>query len=219
VDSSIGILGFLMRELVSKPIVFILIEDLTATLKIEDRYVYEIAIDQAKKSVFKPEVRVFAPTQIYDSHQSAFTGEHNFIVETSFREYLIHYIPKDQVLVIHNASRPLVPKKIYDQGIKMLLQGSDAVKQQHVVVDTLKAVDENYLVLNTVDREQIKALTTPEFYWVESIKGISNEFTWFYSVGPTGKKDYIIGELESTRIRSEKDLLLVNALIQQGRLI
>jgi 2-C-methyl-D-erythritol 4-phosphate cytidylyltransferase len=112
----------------------------------------------------------------------------------------------------------LVQKKIYDQGINLLLAGADAVKQQHVVVDTLKVVDAEKIIQTTVDRDLIKALTSPEFYWVESITSVSEDFGWFYKIKVNGKIEYIVGELESTRIRTERDLLLVNALIQQGRL-
>jgi 2-C-methyl-D-erythritol 4-phosphate cytidylyltransferase len=212
-------LFILMRELSEKPLVCILIEDETALLKIQDKFVYEIAFSQAAESEFKPDIKVFVPKRIYNSNRSVFNRDYQFIVANSFREYLVDDFPLEQIFIIHNASRPLVPKKIYDQGIKMLLEGCDAVKQQHVVVDTLKAVDQDQMVLGTINRDEIQALTTPEFYWVESILSISEEFAWFYELKPGSKKDYIMGELESTRIRSEKDLLLVNALIQQGRLI
>lgn len=207
-----------MRKLVTKPIVFILIEDETALLQISNKYVYEIAVEQARQSGFLPEVKVFIPREIYDSNKIAFAGEYDFVVDESFKKYLSEYSPVGQIVIIHNASRPLVQKKIYDQGINLLLAGADAVKQQHVVVDTLKVVDAEKIIQTTVDRDLIKALTSPEFYWVESITSVSKDFGWFYKIKVNGKIEYIVGELESTRIRTERDLLLVNALIQQGRL-
>ena len=213
-----GILVFLMRKLVTKPIVFILIEDETALLQISNKYVYEIAVEQARQSGFLPEVKVFISRQIHDSNKIAFAGEYDFVVDESFKKYLSEYSHVGQIIIIHNASRPLVQKKIYDQGINLLLAGADAVKQQHVVVDTLKVVNAEKIIQTTVDRDLIKALTSPEFYWVESINGVSEDFGWFYKIKAKGKIEYIVGELESTRIRTERDLLLVNALIQQGRL-
>jgi 2-C-methyl-D-erythritol 4-phosphate cytidylyltransferase len=207
-----------MRKLVTKPIVFILIEDETALLQISNKYVYEIAVEQARQSGFLPEVKVFIPREIYDSNKIVFAGEYDFVVEESFKKHLSEYLQVGQIVVIHNASRPLVQKKIYDQGINLLLAGADAVKQQHVVVDTLKVVDTEKIIQTTVDRDLIKALTSPEFYWVESITSVSEDFGWFYKIKVNGKIEYIVGELESTRIRTERDLLLVNALIQQGRL-
>jgi 2-C-methyl-D-erythritol 4-phosphate cytidylyltransferase len=207
-----------MRKLVTKPIVFILIEDETALLQISNKYVYEIAVEQAEQSGFLPEVKVFIPREIYDSNKIDFAGEYDFVVDESFTKYLSEYSNVGQIIIIHNASRPLVQKKIYDQGINLLLAGADAVKQQHVVVDTLKVVNAEKIIQTTVDRDLIKALTSPEFYWVESINGVSEDFGWFYKIKAKGKIEYIVGELESTRIRTERDLLLVNALIQQGRL-
>ena len=213
-----GILVFLMRKLVTKPIVFILIEDETALLQISNKYVYEIAVEQAEQSGFLPEVKVFISWEIFDSNKIDFAGEYDFVVDESFTKYLSEYSNVGQIIIIHNASRPLVQKKIYDQGINLLLAGADAVKQQHVVVDTLKVVNAEKIIQTTVDRDLIKALTSPEFYWVESINGVSEDFGWFYKIKAKGKIEYIVGELESTRIRTERDLLLVNALIQQGRL-
>ncbi len=207
-----------MRDLSSRPVVYILIEDETALLQIEKKYVYEISIDQARDSEFKPEVRLFVPEDLYAKNEKQFNKDIKIEVFKDFVSYLGHIELPKQIVIFHNASRPLVPKKIYSQGIKMLLQGADAIKQQHVVVDTLKKVDQDFLVVETVDREKVKALTSPEFYWVASIVAPSEEFGWFFDIQNKQNRGFIMGELESTRIRSEKDLVLVNALIEQGRL-
>jgi 2-C-methyl-D-erythritol 4-phosphate cytidylyltransferase len=207
-----------MRELTSTPVVYILIEDETALLKIKNKFVYEISIDQARDSEFKPEVRLFVPEDLYAQNKNQFNKEVRIEVFKDFLSYLDQIDLPEQIVIFHNASRPLVPKKIYSQGIKMLLQGVDAVKQQHVVVDTLKKVDQSFLVIETVDREKVKALTSPEFYWVDSLVAPSAEFGWFFDIENNENRGFIMGELESTRIRSEKDLVLVNALIEQGRL-
>jgi len=207
-----------MRDLSSRPVVYILIEDETALLQIEKKYVYEISIDQARDSEFKPEIRLFVPENIYAKAENQFNKDIKIEVFKDFVSYLGHIELPEQIVIFHNASRPLVPKKIYSQGIKMLLQGVDAIKQLHVVVDTLKKVDQDLLVVETVDREKVKALTSPEFYWVDSIVAPSTEFGWFFDIQDKQNRGFIMGELESTRIRSEKDLVLVNALIEQGRL-
>jgi len=207
-----------MRDLVSTPVVYILIEDETALLRIGERYVYEISLDQARDSEFKTEVRLFVPEDIYAKNENQFNKDIKIEVFKDFLSYLDQIELPEQIVIFHNASRPLVPKKIYSQGIKMLLQGVDAVKQQHVVVDTLKKVDKDFLVIETVDREKVKALTSPEFYWVDSIVAPSAEFGWFFEIKDKQNREFIMGELESTRIRSEKDLVLVNALIEQKRL-
>jgi 2-C-methyl-D-erythritol 4-phosphate cytidylyltransferase len=207
-----------MRDLTSTPVVYILIEDETALLQIGKKHVYEISIDQARDSEFKPEVRLFVPEDLYAKNENQFNKDIKIEVFKDFVNYLGHIELPEQIVIFHNASRPLVPKNIYSQGIKMLLQGADAIKQRHVVVDTLKKVDQDFLVVKTVDREKVKALTSPEFYWVDSIVAPSEEFGWFFDIQNKQNRGFIMGELESTRIRSEKDLVLVNALIEQGRL-
>jgi 2-C-methyl-D-erythritol 4-phosphate cytidylyltransferase len=163
-------------------------------------------------------VRLFVPEDLYAQNKNQFNKDARIEVFKDFLSYLGHIELPEQIVIFHNASRPLVPKKIYSQGIKMLLQGVDAVKQQHVVIDTLKKVDQDFLVVETVDREKVKALTSPEFYWIDSLVAPSAEFGWFFDIEDNQNRGFIMGELESTRIRSEKDLVLVNALIEQGRL-
>jgi len=87
-----------------------------------------------------------------------------------------------------------------------------------VLVDTLKQVDEKNIIEKTVNRDLVRAITSPEFYWVDSILGISEEFGWFYSIKNSKNREFLFGELESTRVRSERDLFLIKALIEQGRL-
>lgn len=207
-----------MRELIRPPTVFILIEDQTALYQIGERRVFEIALDQAQFSEFRPVVKVLCPKSVplgdYD-----FSGKrHEVIFFEQISDILDDLRRENEIIIVHNASRPLVPRKIYNQGIKMLLQGVDAVKQMHVVVDTLKRVDQQKIVKETVDRELVKAVTSPEFYWAQSIVGVSQEVGWFYEIKNESNKEYILGELESTRIRTTKDLFLVRALIEQGRL-
>lgn len=207
-----------MRELTKPPTVFILIEDENALYSIGDKRIFEIAANQAHSSEFKPKIVVLCPNSIYQDHKFLSTTHQEIIIFEKIENVLEELPTKNEVIIIHNASRPLVPRKVYNQGIKMLLQGIDAVKQQHVVVDTLKRVDKDKIVKETVNRDFVKAVTSPEFYWADSILSLSNDFLWFYEIKDESNKEYIFGELESTRVRSKRDLFLVKALIEQGRL-
>jgi len=207
-----------MRHLTKPPKVYILIEDKTALLQIDRTFVFDIAANQAKDSEFKPEVKILCPEGIYQQEVAVLKERTDFLIFKEIKDILPGLINDEEIVIIHNASRPLVPKKIYNQGIKMLLQGVDAIKQQHVVVDTLKQVDEKNIIEKTVNRDLVKAITSPEFYWVDSISGISEEFGWFYSIINGKNREFLFGELESTRVRSERDLFLIKALIDQGRL-
>ena len=200
------------------PIVFILLEDETALYQIGEERVFEIAVKQAQFSDFKPRVKILCPTNLYSDNKLLAKIDYELLTYEKIGDFLKDLNFESEVVIFHNASRPLVPKKIYNQGVTMLLQGVDAVKQQHVVIDTLKRIDVHNIVHETVDRDLVKAVTSPEFYWVESILRPSEQFGWFYQIKNENNKKYISGELESTRIRSERDLFLVKALIEQGRL-
>ena len=207
-----------MRHLTKPPKVYILIEDKTALLQIDRTFVFDIATNQAKDSEFKPEVKVLCPEGIYQQEVAVLKERTDFLIFEELKDILPDLINDEEIVIIHNASRPLVSKKIYNHGIKMLLQGVDAIKQQHEVVDTLKQVDEKNIIEKTVNRDLVKARTSPEFYWVDSSSGSSEEFGWFYSIKNSKNREFIFGELESTRVRSERDLFLIKALIEQGRL-
>lgn len=205
-----------MRDLMSQPIVYLLIEDEATLFTIDGIYVYQIAAEQVEKSEFKPKIKLFCVQEIYEKFKNYFTQDFELITDSSLSNFIKKLSLDSQIIIFHNAARPLVPTRIYDQGIKMILQGVDAVKQQHVVIDTLKQTNDKKFILGTIDRDAVKAITTPEFYWSQNIVGPSEDFGWFYKVLNEKNKEYIFGELESTRIRSNRDLFLIKALMDQG---
>ena len=205
-----------MRDLMSQPIVYLLIEDEATLFTIDGIYVYQIAAEQVEKSEFKPKIKLFCVQEIYEKFKNYFTQDFELITDSSLSNFIKKLSLDSQIIIFHNAARPLVPTRIYDQGIKMILQGVDAVKQQHVVIDTLKQTNDKKLILGTIDRDAVKAITTPEFYWSQNIIGPSEDFGWLYKVLNEKNKEYIFGELESTRIRSNRDLFLIKALMDQG---
>ncbi|MFY9326013.1 MAG: 2-C-methyl-D-erythritol 4-phosphate cytidylyltransferase, partial [Candidatus Nanopelagicales bacterium] len=154
--------------------------------------------------------------EIYEKFKNTFTQDFELIIDISLSNFIKKLSLDSQIIIFHNAARPLVPTRIYDQGIKMLLQGVDVVKQQHVVIDTLKQTNDKKFILGTIDRDAVKAITTPEFYWTKNIVGPSEDFGWLYKVLNEKNNEYIFGELESTRIRSNRDLFLIKALMDQG---
>lgn len=204
-----------MRDLVSAPIVYLLIVDEAAVFKLDSKYVYQIAAEQVRKSEFAPKIKVFCVQKIFEKFKDNLISDFEFTVDTDLISFIKNLKIESEILIFHNTARPLVPARIYDQGIKMLLQGVDAVKQQHVVVDTLKQTNDNKFVLGTINRDSVKAITTPEFYWTENILTVSEDFGWFYKMQNESNKEYIFGELESSRIRSKRDLFLVKALLDQ----
>ncbi len=67
----------------------------------------------------------------------------------------------DAVLV-HDVARPFVPAEVIGRVIAALAAGADAVVPGVAVVDTVKRVDSSHTVTETVDRDSLRAVQTPQ---------------------------------------------------------
>ena len=72
-------------------------------------------------------------------------------------------LPDDvDVVLVHDAARPLVPADVVSAVVGAVRAGAAAVVPGLPVVDTVKRVDVDDLVLDTVDRSQLRAIQTPQ---------------------------------------------------------
>ncbi|MBU6310973.1 MAG: 2-C-methyl-D-erythritol 4-phosphate cytidylyltransferase [Actinomycetales bacterium] len=71
-------------------------------------------------------------------------------------------LPADvDVVLVHDAARPLVPPDVVDRVSAAVRGGHDAVIPTLGVVDTIKEVDEG-VVVGTLDRSRVHAVQTPQ---------------------------------------------------------
>lgn len=66
------------------------------------------------------------------------------------------------VVLVHDAARPLVPAELVAAVAAAVHAGSPAVVPGLPVVDTVKSVDDRGLVIGTVDRRPLRAIQTPQ---------------------------------------------------------
>ncbi|HET7408250.1 MAG TPA: 2-C-methyl-D-erythritol 4-phosphate cytidylyltransferase [Mycobacteriales bacterium] len=73
-------------------------------------------------------------------------------------------LPDDvDVVLVHDAARPLAPSELADSVVTAVRGGADAVVPVLPVVDTVKRVDpDTDVVLETVDRGVLRAVQTPQ---------------------------------------------------------
>lgn len=72
-------------------------------------------------------------------------------------------LPDDvDVVLVHDAARPLVPDEMVDAVTAAVRAGADAVVPAVPVTDTIKQVDPAGRVEATVDRSQLRAAQTPQ---------------------------------------------------------
>jgi 2-C-methyl-D-erythritol 4-phosphate cytidylyltransferase len=72
-------------------------------------------------------------------------------------------LPEDvDVVLVHDAARPLVPEELVTAVVSAVRAGHDAVVPGLPVVDTIKQVDDAADVVRTVDRAPLRAIQTPQ---------------------------------------------------------
>ncbi len=67
-----------------------------------------------------------------------------------------------QIVLIHDAARPLVPTRVSQDIVTALHSGAQAVIPVLPVVDTIKRVDELGMVIETIDRATLRRVQTPQ---------------------------------------------------------
>jgi 2-C-methyl-D-erythritol 4-phosphate cytidylyltransferase len=70
--------------------------------------------------------------------------------------------PDADVVLVHDAARPLAPAALVDRVAAAVLEGAPAVVPVVPVADTVKRVDAAGRVLATIDRTDLRAVQTPQ---------------------------------------------------------
>lgn len=72
-------------------------------------------------------------------------------------------LPDDTgIVLVHDAARPLVPEQMIADVVSAVQSGHPAVVPALPVVDTIKEVDDDAVVVRTVDRDLLRAIQTPQ---------------------------------------------------------
>ncbi len=80
-------------------------------------------------------------------------------------------LPADvDIVLVHDAARPLVPVEVIERVIHAVRGGHRAVVPVVAVVDTVKQVDAEGVVVATHDRVQLRAVQTPQGFDRETLQ-------------------------------------------------
>ncbi len=84
--------------------------------------------------------------------------------QTSVRSALdrLDRLAAAEVVLVHDAARPLAPTTLAEQVVAAVLAGADAVVPAVPIVDTVKRVDADGGVIETLDRSRLRAVQTPQ---------------------------------------------------------
>jgi 2-C-methyl-D-erythritol 4-phosphate cytidylyltransferase len=118
-----------------------------------------------------------------------------------------------EVIVVHDAARPLASAALFDQVVAAVRAGADAAVPGVAVADTLRRVEGG-----TVERRGVVAVQTPQAFRAESLRrahrgepDATDDATLVEMIG--GKVVIVPGETTNFKITTALDLVIARALV------
>ena len=209
------------RELISQPVVVIWVSDNNAFLPLSKSSVLATAANRARTAKCSPQVVVAIKKELQAEYEAMDAKRKpnypvHFLANVSETKNLV--APATQVLFIHDACRPLTSITTFQAGLEAVLEGNGAARPAHLVVDTLKQINQERLVTATIDRNSVQALTSPECYWAPSISDEKPTDGWSFKLIAGETQTLVHGDLESIRVRRAEDVVLVESFLEWERL-
>jgi 2-C-methyl-D-erythritol 4-phosphate cytidylyltransferase len=124
-------------------------------------------------------------------------------------------VPADAIAVlVHDAARPLVSDEVIERVLAPLSEGWDGVVPGLPVADTLKRVDGDGRVLETVARDAVYAVQTPQAFPADVLRralaGESAATDWAGSVEAAGGRIKVVpGDPRLLKVTTTEDLARV----------
>lgn len=185
-----------------------------AFLPLGDSSVVATAVERAKAADCQPEVTVWVAEHCLAAWEALKPARRprcavSFIPSLA---QLARHADADVVL-LHEAQRPLTLPSTFDRVAEAVTGDVQSGRPAHVVVDTLKVVDETLLITATVNRDEVQSLTSPEGYLVSAITEEEPPTGWFLAVNDPSAHAFVRGDQESLKVREASDVLLVESFL------
>ena len=124
----------------------------------------------------------------------------------------------DDVVVVHDAARPLASDALYRAVVDAVIAGADGAVPGVAVADTLKRVDTDGTVVATVERENLVAVQTPQAFRLGVLRAAhaerpeaSDDAGLVESAG--GRVVVVTGDAANRKVTTPDDLAVVGALL------
>ena len=122
-----------------------------------------------------------------------------------------------ELVMIHDCQRPLTDQAQFERVYAGLVAGIDAVRPVAPFTETLKAIDANNFIDETIDRTSMMRISTPELIRYSAIDFDSAESTWFVPLKNSAKTTVVQADPASARINSEKEIELMSYLLDWNK--
>ena len=133
-------------------------------------------------------------------------------------------LPEDvDVVLVHDAARPLVPVEVVTNVVAAVRDGHNAVIPVLPVIDTIKSITDEGEILGTVPREQLRATQTPQGFSREVLQRahaevdapVTDDAGMVESLGITVHA--VDGHEEAFKVTRPLDFVLAEALVARRR--
>ena len=122
------------------------------------------------------------------------------------------------IVVVHDAVRPLASPHLFEAVVGAVVAGADGAVPGVPVSDTVKRVGEGCLVIETLDRSQLVAVQTPQAFRTRTLRGAhgvgadtTDDAALVESAG--GRVVVVPGDPANIKLTAPHDLVVAEALL------
>lgn len=111
--------------------------------------------------------------------------------------------------LIHDASRPLTSSDQFSRIVEGFSDSVDAVRPAIAFTETLKIIEFDSIIKETLDRTSVRRISTPELIRTSAVDLKGKDRGWFLPLKKDARTEHVEGSPEALRINSvgERDLL------------
>ena len=121
------------------------------------------------------------------------------------------------LVMIHDSQRPLTNQAQFERVYAALVAGIDAVRPVSPFTETLKSIDASNFIDETIDRNSMMRVSTPELIRYSAIDFGADASTWFVPLTTIAKTAVVEADPDSARINSEKEIELMSYLLDWNK--
>jgi hypothetical protein len=121
------------------------------------------------------------------------------------------------LVMIHDSQRPLTNQAQFERVYAALVTGIDAVRPVSPFTETLKSIDASSFIDETIDRNSMMRISTPELIRHRAIDFDADASTWFIPLAKFAKTAVVEADPDSARINSEKEIELMSYLLDWNK--
>ena len=116
------------------------------------------------------------------------------------------------IVIVHDSLRPLVKAEQFERTLNAL-DGFDAVRPTLAFTETIKSVDSAGRLDQTIDREKVRRISSPEVIRKSAIDFEGITTTWSVPLKSSAKTAQIEADPAGIRINNADELQLMNAYL------